>query len=286
MFRLILVLFFFFLAACSSNDNKDYKDYQNVYEDNIFSDEELFEIANNYISSDKLEEALIELDKIQVLYPSSKYSNKSILLTAYIYFLKEDYEKTRAISENYKKYYPGSVDIIYANYLEAMSYYVLIKKSDYSQKNTEIALEKFNFLLNAYPNNKYEIDIITKIQIIKNTLARNKLEIAKFYIDKNNINGALIYLIEIYNDFNSSPSIEEALYLISKIYYEIEEYETAKYYASILAYNFPNSEWYKKSYNVINSLEDVNNSNWFDKYNPVKIFSKKKKDDSKIEILK
>lgn len=286
MFRLILVLFFFFLAACSSDDNKDYKDYQNVYEDNIFSDEELFEIANNYISSDKLEEALIELDKIQVLYPSSKYSNKSILLTAYIYFLKEDYEKTRAISENYKKYYPGSVDIIYANYLEAMSYYVLIKKSDYSQKNTEIALEKFNFLLNAYPNNKYEIDIITKIQIIKNTLARNKLEIAKFYIDKNNINGALIYLIEIYNDFNSSPSIEEALYLISKIYYEIEEYETAKYYASILAYNFPNSEWYKKSYNVINSLEDVNNSNWFDKYNPVKIFSKKKKDDSKIEILK
>mgnify|MGYP001318555048 CR=1 FL=1 len=286
MFRLILVLFFFFLAACSSNDNKDYKDYQNVYEDNIFSDEELFEIANNYISSDKLEEALIELDKIQVLYPSSKYSNKSILLTAYIYFLKEDYEKTRAISENYKKYYPGSVDIIYANYLEAMSYYVLIKKSDYSQKNTEIALEKFNFLLNAYPNNKYEIDIITKIQIIKNTLARNKLEIAKFYIDKNNINGALIYLIEIYNDFNSSPSIEEALYLISKIYYEIEEYETAKYYASILAYNFPNSEWYKKSYNVINSLEDVNNSNWFDKYNPVKILSRKKKDDSKIEILK
>jgi len=286
VFRLILVLFFFFLAACSSNDNKDYKDYQNVYEDNIFSDEELFEIANNYISSDKLEEALIELDKIQVLYPSSKYSNKSILLTAYIYFLKEDYEKTRAISENYKKYYPGSVDIIYANYLEAMSYYVLIKKSDYSQKNTEIALEKFNFLLNAYPNNKYEIDIITKIQIIKNTLARNKLEIAKFYIDKNNINGALIYLIEIYNDFNSSPSIEEALYLISKIYYEIEEYETAKYYASILAYNFPNSEWYKKSYNVINSLEDVNNSNWFDKYNPVKILSRKKKDDSKIEILK
>ena len=266
--------------------NKDKKYYQNFYEDNIFSDEELFEIANNYISSDKLEEALIELDKIQVLYPSSKYSNKSILLTAYIYFLKEDYEKTRAISENYKKYYPGSVDIIYANYLEAMSYYVLIKKSDYSQKNTEIALEKFNFLLNAYPNNKYEIDIITKIKIIKNTLARNKLEIAKFYIDKNNINGALIYLIEIYNDFNSSPSIEEALYLISKIYYEIEEYETAKYYASILAYNFPNSEWYKKSYNVINSLEDVNNSNWFDKYNPVKIFSKKKKDDSKIEILK
>ena len=28
----------------------------------------------------------------------------------------------------YKKYYPGSKDIVYANYLDAMTYYVLMKK--------------------------------------------------------------------------------------------------------------------------------------------------------------
>ena len=42
--------------------------------------------------------ALIELDKIEVLFPSSEYANKSILVKAYIHFLKKDYEKTRALS--------------------------------------------------------------------------------------------------------------------------------------------------------------------------------------------
>ena len=50
-----------------------------------------------------------------------------MLVKAYINFLNKDYEKTRAIAEMYKKYYPGSKDIVYANYLDAMTYYVLIK---------------------------------------------------------------------------------------------------------------------------------------------------------------
>ena len=53
-------------------------------------DYELFELANKYIMSEELELALIELDKTQVLYPSSSYANKSMLLTAYIYFIQEE----------------------------------------------------------------------------------------------------------------------------------------------------------------------------------------------------
>ncbi len=286
MFKLILILIFTFITACSLNDKDDFQNYQNLYENNTFSDEELFKIANNYISNDEFDKALIELDKIEVIYPSSKYANKSILLTAYVYFLKRDYEKTRAISESYKKYYPGSPDIVYANYLEAMTYYVLIKKSDYSQKNTEMALEKFTFLLNAYPNNKYEIDIITKIQIINNNLAKNKLNTAKFYLSKTNYSGALIYLLDIFNNHSSSHIIQETLHLITKIYYDIEEFDLAIKYASILAYNFPNNKWYDKTYNLINGVENLEDKNWFNKYNPIKILSRKKLDDNTIQVLK
>ncbi len=269
----ILILLFFLIISCSSNDKDENKNFQSLYEDNTLDDYELFELAKNYIISDELELALLELDKIDVIYPSSPYANKSMLVAAYIYFLKEEYEKTRAIAELYKNYYPGSKDIVYAHYLDAMTYYVLIKKSDYSQENTNIALEKFNFILNAYPNSKYEIDVITKIKLINNNLAREKLNIAKFYIDKGNKSGSLIYLMDIVNNHNSSLSIEETLYLIVKIYLSLDEYETAKNYASILAYNFPESEWYKKAYNLINNLDDISeNKNWFEKFNPIKIF--------------
>ena len=275
MKKSILILLLYLIISCTSSDNDNFNNDQSLYENISFKDYELFNFANEYIDSNQLELALIELDKIEVIYPTSPYANKSMLLKAYIYFLKKDYEKTRAISEMYKNYYPGSKDLVYANYLEAMTYYVLIKKSEYTQENTFKALEKFNFILNAYPNSIYEIDILTKIKLINNNLAAEKLSIAKYYLEKNNTNGSLVYLKDIFDNHSSSLSIEETLFLITKIYYTLEEYELAKNYASILAYNFPKSEWYEKSYNIINGLDDVsNNENWYERFNPIKIFKK------------
>ena len=273
MKKSILILLSFFIFSCSSNDKDEYKNDQSFYQNNNLEDYEIFEIANVFIDSNQYELALIELDKIEVFYPSSPYAKKSLLVKAYINFLNKDYEKTRAIAEMYKNYYPGSDDIVYANYLEAMTYYVLMKKSEYSQENTMIALDKFNFIINAYPNSKYEIDILTKVKLINNNLAAEKLNIAKFYLDKDNYNGSLVYLMDIFNNHSSSLSIEETLFLITKIHFILKEYDLAKNYASILAYNFPKSEWYQKSYNLINNLDDVSeNKKWYEKFNPIKIF--------------
>ena len=284
MKKLILILLSFFLISCS-NDKDEYGNDQSLYENNKLEDYELFELANYFISTDQLELAFIELDKIEVIYPSSPYAGKSMLVRAYIHFLMKEYEKTRALAELYKNYYPGSKDIVYANYLEAMTYYVLIKKSDYSQENTNKALEKFNFILNAYPNSNYEVDILTKIKLLNNNLALEKLEIAKFYLDKGNFNGSLVYLLDIFENHSSSLSIEETLYLITKIYYSFDEYDLSKNYASILAYNFPESKWYKKSYNLINDLENVSeNKSWYEKFNPIKIFKQEDENNYNTQI--
>ena len=254
---------------------------QNLYENNNLDDFELFNKANINIESNQLDLALVDLDKLDVLFPSSLYANKGLLLKAYIYFLKEDYEKTRAISESYKKYYPGSKDITYANYLEAMTYYILIKKPEYSQKNSYNAMEKFNFILNAYPNSTYEIDIITKMQIVDNNIAANKLSTSIFYLNKKNISGALIYLKDIFNNHSSSLAIEEALYYIVKIYDLLDEDDLAKEYAAILAYNFPNGKWYEMSYNLLNDIKmKENKETWFSKYDPIKLFIKEQTDES------
>ena len=282
--KLILCFLLFLFVSCASNDTSEIELNQNLYDNNTLEDFELFENANKFINSGEYELALIELDKLEVLFPSSPYSNKGMLLNAYIHFLRKDYEITRALAENYKKYYPGSKDIVYANYLDAMTYYILIKKPDYSQKDALAALDKFNFILNAYPNSKYEIDVITKIQVIDNNLAMSKLSTAKFYLDKKNINGALIYLKDIFDNHSSSLSIEETLFLLVKIYKSLKEDEISKNYAAILAYNFPDSEWYGKSYNLINDIEIENNQkNWFEKFNPIKLI-KNSKEEENIEI--
>ncbi len=281
MKKQILILVSVFIISCSTYDRDENKNDQSLYENNTLKDYELFDLAKQHIDAGLLDLALVELDKIEVLYPSSLYAKKSILLNAYINFLQKDYEKTRVLAEMYKNYYPGSKDIVYANYLEAMSYYVVMKKTDYSQYNSEIALEKFNFILNAYPNSKYEIDVITKIKLINDNLAANKLKIAKYYYERKNNDGSLLYLNDIFKNHSTSISVEETLFLLSKIYYSIDEYELAKKYASILAYNFPNSEWYKKSYEIINGLEEIkNNEKWFEKFNPIRIIKQDREIDT------
>ena len=281
----LLILFVF--ISCSSNDKSDFDLNQNLYDKDSYDEIELYLNAKKFAKDRQYEMAFKELDLLELIFPSSQYISKGILLNAYIHFLNKDYEKSRALVENFKKYYPGNEDIVYANYLEAMTYYILIKKSNYTQRNSHIALEKFNFILNAYPNSDYEIDIITKIQIINNHLAKNKLSTAKYYIEKNNIVGALVYLKDIFENYNTSLSIEETLFLLSSIYKSINEIELARYYTATLGYNFPESIWYKKSYNLIYGLDDIaNKESWIKKFNPIKlIISNKKEEDDTIQII-
>ncbi len=281
MIRLILIFFAFITLSCSSKDEVNINLEENLYLDNSANDEELFINANDLIKNSQYDLALIELDKLEVLFPNSDLNKKGLLTSAYIYFLKEDYEKSRAISENFKKYYPGSVDIVYANYLEAMTYFILIKKTNFSQENATKAQEKFNFILNAYPNSSYEIDIITKIQIIQNNLADHKLVTAKYYIDKKNKEASLIYLKDIFNNHSDSIYIAETLYLITEIYFSMDEKELAKKYASILAFNFPDNYWYEKTYKILNELEIKKiDDKWYEKFNPIKLLIRDKEENN------
>ena len=287
MLKPILIWLFLLISSCSSNDKDQITDDQSFYSNNTFQDYELFDKAKKLILNKEYDLALSQLDKIEILFPSSEFSRKSMLLKAYVNFLLKDYEKTRVLAESYIKYNPGSEDIAYALYLDAMTYYIGIKKSNYSQENGNKALEKFTFILNNYQNSKYEIDIITKIEIINNNLAEGKVKIAKYYLENKNDTGALIYFLDIFENHSSSQSIEETLFYLTKIYYNIEEPNLAKKYASILAYNFPDSNWYKKSYNIINDIDNVeDDESWYESLNPIKLFKSKLQNDSNDTDIK
>ena len=74
------------------------------------------------------------------------------------------------------------------------------------------------------------------------------------------------------------------LFIYQSIYKSIKEDEIAKNYAAILAYNFPKSKWYEKSYKIINELEiETNDKSWFKKLNPIRLV-KNNNEEENIEI--
>ena len=71
MKKSILTLLLYFIISCTSSDKDDFNNDESLYENVSFKDYELFNFANEYINSSQLELALIELDKIEVIYPTS-----------------------------------------------------------------------------------------------------------------------------------------------------------------------------------------------------------------------
>ena len=273
-----ILILIFCLLVISCNRATEVIEQPNEYENNIKEDYELFENANQELQSNNYKEAISELDKIQVFFPNSKYSAKARLMISYINFINGEYEKTKASTENFIKYYPGNEDIVYAYYLNAMTNYVQMKKPEFDQKNTKETKSKLIFINNAFPDNKYAQDIILKLNIVNNSLAEQQLNIGKYYEDNNDYAIALNYFLEIFNDYQETLVIEEVLYLISKNYLVLDEKKLATKYASILGYNYSESKWYKKSYNLIKNI-NVNiekNSKWYEKLNPIKLIKREK----------
>ena len=213
----ILIIMFCFLVLSCSKTSKEVESLSK-YDNNIREDYELFENANQELQEKSYDEAISKFDKIQIVYPNSKYAAKARLMISYINFINEEYEKTKASTENFIKYYPGNKDIIYAYYLNAMTDYALIKKPNFDQTNTKEAKKKLNFINNAFPNNKYKQDIILKLNIIDNSLAEQLISIGKYYENNKDYTVALNLYLEIYRDFQRTLVIEETLYLMIKIY--------------------------------------------------------------------
>ena len=69
--------------------------------------------------------------------------------------------------------------------------------------------------------------------------------------------------IIVVNDFSITKFTPEALHRTVEAYYEMGMLEESNNVASVLGYNYPNSKWYRYSYNLIKKSNKENS--FFDK---------------------
>ena len=106
--------------------------------------------------------------------------------------------------------------------------------------------------------------------MVINQLAAKELLIARYYIKNEKWIPAINRLKIIVEKYDKTIFIEEALYRLVEIYYKIGLENEAKSAAALLGYNYNSSEWYERSYKILNK-----------NYKPIRI--DKKKDTSLIK---
>ena len=58
---------------------------------------------------------------------------------------------------------------------------------------------------------------------------------------------------KIVNEYNTTIFIEEALYRLVELNYKLGLIVEAKKYAALLGYNYQSSDWYERSYKILNT---------------------------------
>ena len=210
------------------------------------------------------QEALDGMNKGNFLYASKKFSeaegmlpeidwaSKSALMSSYCLYNINFYDQAILNLERFIRIYPASQYVSYAHYLIAISYYEQILDEDKDIQPLIISKEKIESYIEKFPDTDYAIDLKFKLDLVINQLAAKELLIARYYIKNEKWIPAINRLKVIVKDYNKTIFIEEALHRLVEIYYKIGLDQEAKAAAVLFGYNYNSSEWYERSYKVLN----------------------------------
>jgi len=188
----------------------------------------------------------------ELLFPQSDWAPRSALMAAYSFYLQNYYSEALSNLERYLKTYPNDKNTVYAHYLIGMCYYETIEGEKKDTAPLLNAKEKFNFILENYPNTDFALDSEFKIGLIEDILAAKEMYIGRHYLKKEKWIAAINRFKNVVENFDQTIFVEEALHRLVEVNYKLGLENEAKKYANLLGYNYLSSEWYEKSYIVFN----------------------------------
>ena len=197
--------------------------------------------------------AVKKFNEVELLYPQSDWAPRSTLMAAYAYYSKMYFDDAIFELKRFLEKYQNHPNIDYAYYLLAICHYnqIVDEKKDLGQIIK--AREYFNLLIKDFPNTDFAEDAYFKLELIAEILASKELYLANYYLDREKWIPAMNRYKNIVNEYDTTIFIEEALYRLVELNYKLGLIDEAKKYTALLGYNYQSSEWYERSYNIVNT---------------------------------
>ena len=188
----------------------------------------------------------------ELLYPQSEWAPKALLMASYSYYLQDYYSEAIFNLERFINLYPEDKSIVYAHYLIAMCYYETIEGEKRDLEPLLEANKKFRLIVSNYPSTDFALDAKFKISLIEEVLASKEMYVGRHYLKKEKWIPAIKRFQNIIKNYSETVYIEEALHRLVEVHYRIGLKSESNKYAKLLGYNYKSSEWYEKSYKILN----------------------------------
>ncbi len=255
-----IFIFICLIISCSQNN-------QNVKNINSETPENLYALAMQDLEKENYEKAKVQFDEIEFNFPLSNEAIQSQIMTAFIEYAQMNYDEAIFKLNRIINRYPSHKNIDYAYYMKAICNFEQIENEYLDGSYNTEALESFNQVINRFPESKYARDSEQKIILIKENIAAKHMNIALFYLKQKKYLAAMNRYKKVIDDHSESKFTPEALHRLVEIYYFLGMIEDAKKTASVIGYNYPDSKWYRYSYELVGLDKDdkINDKSFFDK---------------------
>jgi len=235
---LYLLLAIVFISGCASTSD-----------DTLFQSDaaQRYHELKQDVNKGEYSSAARDLGKFSSNYPYSKYAVQAELLRIFSSYKAGEIILTETLSSTFIDRHPGHANVDYAKYMLALSHFKQKSSSRHDSTHVILAIDTFKRLLKEHPESEYAEEGKQRLQSLYNQLAEHELEVGKFYFEKDRFIAAANRFQVITKDYQTSPSIEEALYLLAASYSEMGMNSDAKQIALLLQHNYPKSTWSNKA---------------------------------------
>jgi outer membrane protein assembly factor BamD len=231
------------LGACGSDKAKD-----EYVEGSV---DELYNKAMDELLAERYKQAAKLFDEVDRQHPYSVWSTRAQIMSAYANYKNDKFDDAIISLDRFIQLHPNDRDITYAYYLKGMAYYDQIKDVKRDQTSAREALKTFDEMNKRFPNSRYARDVTRKIDLINDHLAGKEMDVGRFYLKRGQQLAAIGRFRTVVDRYQTTSQVPEALLRLAEAYTELGVMDEARKVTAVLGYNYPASEWYTDSYELV-----------------------------------
>ncbi len=238
------------LAACSTFGSKQKERLAYVER----PAEVIYNLGVDRMDRNDWDRAKLYFQEVERQHPFSKWARRSMLMTAYANYRSADYEEAASTAQRFISLHPGNESTPYAYYLIAMSFYDQIYDVGRDQATTVSAEAALQQVVRRYPDSDYARDARLKLELTRDHLAGKEMSVGRYYLKESQQLAAIGRFKTVVREYETTSHVEEALHRLVESYVSIGIIEEAKLVGSVLGHNYPSSEWYEDSYDLLSQF--------------------------------
>ena len=215
--------------------------------------EKMYAIGDALLARGRYEDAAHKFEDLDRDHPYSPEARRSIVMSAFAYYKVQKFPEAITTAKRYTTMHPGTREAAFAHHIIAMSYFDDMNGPNRDQSNTRKALEEFKTLVARYPDSTYAKAAENRIRICEDSLAAHEMHVGLQYLKDRRWLAAKNRYEVVAREYQTTVHIEEALMRLVEVNMALGIVHEAQNAAAVLGHNFPNSQWYKDAYSLLQS---------------------------------